>query len=113
MHLPIDQNNVLQALAVIALTNLEDVGVRGMKHEITMGNICSSNNNNKVADFELMQNVIESCSKSCPFQGGSKPPRDLTCLLEESGEGTPWFDLFKQFLRHRDQVVLVVRGPFH
>ena len=40
-----------------------------------------------------------------PFQGGSKPPRDLACLLEESEEGGPWFDLFKQFLRHRDQVV--------
>ena len=37
-------------------------------------------------------------------QGGSKPPRDLTCLLEESEEGGPWFDLFGQFLKHRDQV---------
>ena len=36
-------------------------------------------------------------------QGGSKPPRDLTCLLEESEEGGPWFDLFGQFLKHRDQ----------
>ena len=41
-------NHCLQALAVVALTSLEDVGIRGMKHEITMGNICSSNNNNKV-----------------------------------------------------------------
>ena len=47
---------------------------------------------------------------TCPFQGGSKPPRDLTCLLEESEEGGPWFDLFKQFLRHRDQV-LTFRTP--
>ena len=39
-------------------------------------------------------------------QGGSKPPRDLTCLLEESEEGGPWFDLFGQFLKHRDQVSL-------
>ena len=38
----------MQVLAVVVLTSLEDVGVRGMKHEITMGNICSSNNNNKV-----------------------------------------------------------------
>lgn len=70
---------------MVVLTSLEDVGVRGMKHEITMGNICSSNNNNK---------------------GGSKPPRDLACLLEESDEGGTWFDLFKQFLRHRDQTEL-------
>ena len=48
----------LQALAVTLLSTLEDVGVRGMKHEITMGNICSSNNNNKVADLELTQNMI-------------------------------------------------------
>ena len=48
----------LQALAVILLSTLEDVGVRGMKHEITMGNICSSNNNNKVLYFKLMQYMI-------------------------------------------------------
>ena len=48
----------LQALAVILLSTLEDVGVRGMKHEITMGNICSSNNNNKVLYFKLMQHMI-------------------------------------------------------
>jgi len=51
-----------------------------------MGNICSSNNNNN--------------------KGGSKPPRDLACLLEEREEEGPWFDLFRQFLRHRDQTEL-------
>jgi len=74
-----------KALAVKVLTISEDDEIRGMKHEVTMGNICSSNNNNK---------------------GGSKPPRDLTCLLEESEEGGPWFDLFGQFLKHRDQTDL-------
>jgi len=78
-------SSLSKALAVKVLTISEDDEIRGMKHEVTMGNICSSNNNNK---------------------GGSKPPRDLTCLLEESEEGGPWFDLFGQFLKHRDQTDL-------
>ena len=44
---------MLQALAVKVLTISEDVEIRGMKHEVTMGNICSSNNNNKVVKFEM------------------------------------------------------------
>ena len=44
---------MLQALAVKVLTISENVEIRGMKHEVTMGNICSSNNNNKVVKFEM------------------------------------------------------------
>lgn len=54
-----------------------------------MGNICSTDNNNKV---------------------GGKPPRDLTSLVEEilvsnSGDqkDSLWGDHFRQFLRHRGQ----------
>ena len=46
-------NSLLQALAVKVLTISEDVEIRGMKHEVTMGNICSSNNNNKVVNIEM------------------------------------------------------------
>jgi len=45
-------SSLLKALAVKVLTISEDVEIRGMKHQVTMGNICSSNNNNKVVNFE-------------------------------------------------------------
>ena len=86
------------------MTTLEDAGLWGMKHEVTMGNICSSNNNNnKVVNSNVVWIIMFNVSS---FQGGSKPPRDLACLLEEREEEGPWFDLFRQFLRHRDQVLL-------
>jgi len=60
-----------------------------MRHPLsTMGNVCSSNNNNKV---------------------GGRPPRDLTGLVEDilvsnSGDQTSiWEEHFRQFLRHRGQ----------
>lgn len=65
-----------------------------MRHEVTMGQICSSTNNNK---------------------GGARPPRDLALLLEELVEAQEkeqeqpyvWGQLFVQFLKHRDQVFLL------
>jgi len=53
---------------------------------INMGNICSTNNNNKA---------------------GGRPPRDLSSLIEESlnsdEESSLWGSHFRQFLRHRGQ----------
>merc|ERR1719225_111352 len=65
-----------------------------MKHKVIadslvkMGNVCSSNNNNKSG-------------------AGGKPPRDLTSLVEElvlsEKEETLWGSQFRQFLKHRGQ----------
>lgn len=53
---------------------------------VTMGNICSTNNNNKA---------------------GGRPPRDLSGLIEEmlvsEEESSLWGAHFRQFLRHRGQ----------
>ena len=55
---------MLQALAVKVLTISEDDEIRGMKHEVTMGNICSSNNNNKVVNFEMSRIKITTSNYS-------------------------------------------------
>lgn len=63
--------------------------------EVTMGNICSTNNNNSKArpprDLAGLIDEVTSCQTA--GQGGEAPP----CL---------WGDLFIQFLRHRDQTDL-------
>jgi len=57
--------------------------------DIIMGNICSSNNNNKT---------------------GGRPPRDLNSLVEEmivtEEDNSLWGAHFRQFLRHRGQTDL-------
>jgi len=60
-----------------------------------MGNICSSNNNNKT---------------------GGRPPKDLSALIEESlvaeESGGVWAAQFRQFLSHRDQADLELALDF-
>jgi len=73
----------------------DDLAVKQMRKPLqTMGNICSTTNNNKVS---------------------GKPPRDLAGLVEEillyNSKGEPsqssiWGDHFRQFLRHRGQTDL-------
>jgi len=66
--------------------DITDVSVIIVSKQLNMGNICSTNNNNKA---------------------GGRPPRDLSALIEEmlvsEEENSLWSSHFRQFLRHRGQ----------
>lgn len=80
-----------------------------------MGNLCTNGNGTKVERVGLQTQMGSQISKpptpnsGLGSEGGSRPPRDLTSLLQDikargGVDASPWGDRYRQFLRDRGQI---------